>query len=176
VGTPDDRTKEIQRRTLASVRRLRYLDLSPLEAEILDRLIDGRRTAVELVGEIYGLGRGDESYDASCVRVRRALRRLERRGLASTRIFGRDRPYRVTRHGVAVLASIAPEMGEPRILGWPRIALLAATALCGLVMVSSTRVFEGCLGDWGELALFASFFFLSGLSVSVLVDGIRRVF
>jgi hypothetical protein len=51
-----------------------------LEAEIFDALMDGRKTAAELVDQIYGLRRGDEGFNASRIRVAGALKVLEKHG------------------------------------------------------------------------------------------------
>jgi len=173
--TTEERIKRIRDRTLASIRKLRSVELSLLEAEVLDSLVDGRKTAVELVEGIYGLGKKDAGFDSSCVKVRRVLRRLERRGLASTRMFGRDRPYRVTRYGIAVLASIAPDMDPPKILHLGEATMLILTAIFGIAMLVYSK---GALGNTDRayaVPVLASFFTMFGCSLSVMVHVLRRV-
>lgn len=103
VSETDGRIDEVGQRLLADIGKLRRLEVSILEAEILRRLTDGRKTAFELIDAIYGLRRGDKGFNSARLKVRRALRSLERRGFVSTNLFGREKPYRLTRYGVAVL-------------------------------------------------------------------------
>jgi len=146
-----------------------------LDAEILDRLIDGKRTIAELVNEIYGLRRGNEGYESHCKRVRRATQSLERKGLVSTQIFGRDKPYRLTRHGVAVLASISKDVGEPRIIGRGELSVVLFALIVGSLMFAATR--QGIGGVPGAFLsfIFALFFTLLGFSLGVLLRVVRRV-
>jgi len=171
----EEKIRRLHERTTSCVRRLRAMDFTMLEAEIMDRLMDGRRTAVELVVEIYGLSRGDASYAASCNRVRRALRSLENRGFVSTNLFGRDKPYRLTRHGVAVLASISPLMREPKVLPVWCGLVFASTILAGLAMFAASNGLLGNLSGWGIYSLVAVFFALFGFSLAVLILLGRRV-
>jgi hypothetical protein len=175
-GMSDDKGEDLRNRALSGVRRLRHLELDILEAEILDGLMDGRKNAVELVAHVYGLQRGRQGFRASYLRVCRALRGLESRGLVSTRLFGRDKPYRLTQHGVAVLASIVPEMDQPRILARGDLLLLLITGIVGVALFLYSR---GLLTapEWGPaLLLFAVFFILVGISMTLIARVIRRVF
>ena len=61
------------------MRKLRQIKLTLLQAEMIDRLIDGRRTATELVLEIFASRPGDEGFEAYYSRMRRDLRDLEKR-------------------------------------------------------------------------------------------------
>jgi hypothetical protein len=154
---------------------LRHLDLAPLEAEILNHLIEGRKTAVELVDGIFAQRRGDPGYHASYLKLLRSLRRLERSGLASTRLLGRDKPYRVTRHGIAVLASIAPDTDPPRILGPHEATALLLTMVCGITLWICVRGSPVGLGSGLVLSVYALFFSLLGYSISLLVRMVRSV-
>jgi len=171
----EERLRRLHDKALSSVRRLRAMNFTMLEADIMDRLIEGRRTAVELVVEIYGLSREDPAYRAACIRVRRALRGLEHRGMVSTKLFGRDKPYRLTRHGVALLASISEETDGPTLLPpWSR-ALFGSTLFIGILMLLASRGFLGELGGWAIYLLVATFFWLFGFSLGVVVLIGRRV-
>lgn len=171
----EEKIRHLHEKTLACVRKLRAMDLTMLEAEIMDRLMDGRRTAVELVLEIYGVSRGDPSYGASCNRVRRALRSLENRGFVSTNLFGRDKPYGLTHHGVAMLASISPMTGEAKALPMWCGLVFASTLLAGLVMFAASNGLLGALSGWAIYCLVAVFFALFGFSLAVLILLGRRV-
>ncbi len=176
LSLSEDSVRHLQERAISSIRKLRQLELSMLEAEILDNLMDGRKNAVELVDCIYGLARGHEGFDASCIKVRRSLKGLERRGFISTGIFGREKPYRLTQHGVAVLSSIAPEMDTPKILHVHEIISFVATGVVGIIVLASAW---GALGSQDRILgglVFAAFYILLGYSLAMLVQAIRRVF
>ncbi len=170
----DDRVRDLRDRVLADVRKLRSLDLSILEAEILDSLIGGRKNISELVEYIYHERPSDVGFNASRLKVRRALRELERRGIVSTRLFGRDKPYRITRHGVAILASISPDMGRYRAVHPVELGLVGVATLVGLLMWLNSHGFLGERGWGSSQGLFAVFFTLFGLSLGVLIHVIRR--
>jgi hypothetical protein len=172
----DERVKRLQERTLAEVRRLRPLELSMLETEVLDHLLRGRRTGVELVDHIYGLHRGDPDFNASHLKIRRSLRNLEDRGIVSTNLFGREKPYHITRHGISVLASIAPETEPPRIIRVQEISIVGATTICGVVMLIYSRGVLGKPELVPVLFAFALFFTLFGMSIMILGRLARRVF
>jgi hypothetical protein len=65
-----------------------------LQREMLRRIIDGRRTITELVELICGTSRDDQGFKADFMKVSRAIRRLESRGLIATRLFVRRGPLR----------------------------------------------------------------------------------
>jgi DNA-binding PadR family transcriptional regulator len=171
----DDEEKDglsiLRQRVLTSVRKLRSIDLNMLQIEIIDRLMDGRRTATELVVEIHEIERSQKEYEARYVAIRRELKDLERRGYVSTEMLGRDKPYRLTRHGIAVLSSILPEAERPRILYRSETALLAATVVAGAALL-----FLGKSGEIVAYAAFAVFFALVGASASAFVRILRRVY
>lgn len=109
-----------------------YQKFSPLQAEILVQLMDGNRTMAELTLSIFHSDYRQDSFQTYRNRVRRAVRNLEKRGLVSKkRILGRDKPYGLTHHGVAKVASIVPDMPEPMIFGRKDLVLLVLTILAG---------------------------------------------
>jgi hypothetical protein len=132
LSARDEKLDLARKRVLTSVRKLRQIKLSLLQAEVIDRLIDGRRTATELVLEIFASRPRDEDFEAYYSRVRRDLRDLERRGYASTGLFGRDRPYRITPYGAAVLLSIVPDIGRVKLVRKREMLSFSATALAGV--------------------------------------------
>jgi len=174
VSETDGRIDEVGQRLLADIGKLRRLEVSILEAEILRRLTDGRKTAFELIDAIYGLRRGDKGFNSARLKVRRALRGLERRGFVSTNLFGREKPYRLTRYGVAVLSSILPEMDRPGIITLREIAVLVATTICGLALFGYVSLPESP-GWEPALLLYAAFFTLFGISLTYCIRIIRRV-
>ena len=167
--------RDLREKLLSDVKKLRTLKISIIEAEVLHTLLGGKRTCAELVDHIYGLKRGDPGFNASRVRVGRALRRLEKRGYISTRVFGRDKPYGFTSYGVAVLTSVIPEMGTPRLIGVFDLLIFAVTGICGvLVFVYMKGIFFEPVWEI-SLLIFALFFTLVGFSLALLMINVRKV-
>jgi len=81
-----DKLMLTRRRLLPSVNDLKSLGLSLIQIEILIRLIEGRRTAVELASEIYGVRPDDPSFEMYYTRVRRASRELQSRARLNTSV------------------------------------------------------------------------------------------
>ncbi len=146
------------------VRRIREASLrSPLETEIVLCLMDGRRTAAELTETIFGPG-GD--LKAEYARVRRDLKGLESRGIvAATTLFGRERPYRLTKYGVAKLIDIGG-MDAESLFPHHDIALYVATTLLFALVLSFDR-----MPEWTILL----FVFASGASTVRLLEVLRKV-
>lgn len=170
-----DSDENHRRRVVVDARSLRKLQLSVLETEILDGLINGRKNAVELVEHIYGMKWDDPGHNAVYLKVCRGLRALERRGLVSTRLFGRDKPYRITPHGLGVLANIFPDADVPKVVSFPELAVILATTVSGLITLLDARGIVD-ISNWvPSLFIFGLFCSLFGYSVSVLTRVLRRV-
>jgi hypothetical protein len=170
LSARDEKLDLARKRVLTSVRKLRQIKLSLLQAEVIDRLIDGRRTATELVLEIFASRPGDEGFEAYYSRVRRDLRDLERRGYASTGLFGRDRPYHITPYGVAVLLSIIPDIGQVKLVRKREMLSFSATALAGVILWSSRAV-----ADPVYTIVLGVFFTLLGITITAFARILRRV-
>ena len=134
---------------LPSVSELKSLDLSLLQAEILAYLVDGRRTVSELCQMIYGVDLADPSFEMYYARVRRAARDLKLRGLISTPLLGRQKPYRLTNHGILQMASLGDALEKrPRLVGINDILIFfsaAALTLPTILMPSDTLGGPGIL-------------------------------
>ena len=63
-------------RVVSSIRKLRQTRLTMLQAEIINRLIDGRRTATELAFEIFNTRPGNPGFEGYYSKIRRDLRNL----------------------------------------------------------------------------------------------------
>lgn len=159
-----------RRRVLSSARKLREIKLTMLQAEMIDRLIDGRRTATELVWEIFVSRPGDEGFEAYYSKVRRDLRDLERRGYASTGLFGRDKPYRLTSHGIAVILSVVPDIGEVRLIQRKELASFSVTASAGIIL----WIVRGAT-DPAYTIVLGTFFTSLGVSLTAFARVLRRV-
>lgn len=166
----DDALSRLRSGVLGSVRKLRRIDLDMMQAEIVGHLLEGRRTATELVLEIYQVEPGQPDYQARYAALRRSLKDLESRGLVATNLLGRDKPYRLTRHGIAVLCSIVPGEDRPRIVRKGELLLLASTGLAAIAMVLLRHSHEVIV-----YASFATFFTLFGLSMRTFAGILRRV-
>ncbi len=160
-----------------SVRALGALGLgSELHTEMLRHLIHGPRTITELVELVYGVSRNGQSFPADYMKIRRAVRKLESRGLVSTRVFGRDKPYRLTRHAIERLYHLARPNGRTeRLMSRSDLAIHASTLATGLVTL--LMVWEAT----GEprpvwIVLFSGvFFYLLGLSSGRILGLLRRI-
>jgi len=114
-----------------STTRFRGMGLGLLEAEVLARLCDGRRTINQLASDIFGLSSGARDHVAEYYRVRRALGALEDRGLVSPSLLGKERRYGLTKRGIACIAGISEkEYGARGIIS--RFDLLLYTTSLGL--------------------------------------------
>jgi hypothetical protein len=106
---------------------------SGLQTEVLREIVDGPRTIRELVNIIYGEDRGSSSFETHYARVRRAARYLEARGYVSASLFGREKPYRLTRHGERCLANLASGFPAPTVMLRTDAFLFAVTLLLGIL-------------------------------------------
>jgi hypothetical protein len=166
---------ELDRRVRGGVAKLRGIHVGDeVEVEVLTHLVGGRFTIAELVEKMYGLDRNEEGFSSSYTKVRRATRRLESRGLVSTRLFGKERPYRLTEYAITNLARIGG--GEPQRALMPRQDLIvhATTLALSIPMLLLAKGWL-VLSDPGTIVLFACFFYLLGASSSRLVQMLRRI-
>lgn len=168
----DDRTLQDWSVPLAGLKKLGIESF--LEVELLTALSKGRRTVAELVQELYNVERSNPAYASYYDRVRRGCRRLESKGLVSRRIFGRDKPYRLTEHGI--LAMNRARMGQvsQRVLNSMDAALYLATILFGLIAVSTTN--SSALHQSHYLGIFTIFVLLTGMSVVRFLETLWKVF
>lgn len=162
----------IRESLLSTISSMRLQDLSVLEVEVLARLVGVRRTTAELVEEIYGTATDDEGYRADYYRVRRATRSLEEKGFVSAPLFGRGKPFHLTRYAVSVLTGIVVDgdAKRERVLGWKDVFLLGLT----LVFASLSVVYAQSTLSW-TLSLPGLMLFLSGISVCRLSMVVRSV-
>lgn len=170
-----DDLSDLRRKVAEGISRLRGLDIGDeLGVEILSRLVHGRRTVSEIVEQAYGLRSTDEGFYASYRRVSREIRRLESKGLVSRRLFGRDKPYRLTELAIINLAKIGGEAKQIRALAPSDVAIYLAT-----LGVSLPVAFIAV--DWIKFSepiivgMFGCFCFLLGLSFGRFIQNLRRV-
>jgi len=156
-----------------SVRKIRTLDLGLLEPEIVSKLMGGRRTRNELVVEIFQAHRGQDDYVASYGKIRRSLKRLQGLGYVSTPLFGKERPYKLTRYAIEKLASITPDLGPPTLVEKTDIAAYLACIILG----SATLLVLGASPDPDRVLaiLPLSFVLMLGFSIARIWETLRKV-
>jgi hypothetical protein len=158
----------------AAIKLLDQDSRDPLQVDTLLRLIEGPRSAAELVEEIYGMTKSHPGYMTSYTRTRRALAKLSTQGLVSRRVFGSTKPYYLTRYARDGLASHATGSDPPKIL--PRtdrilhistttIAILLVLALSGRIQLNQPIM----------SVIHFVFFFSLGLTTARIIEGVRRV-
>lgn len=155
---------------MSSLKRLRQSQLTMLQAEIIHRLIESRKTTTELASEIYGVEPEDDQFQRRYARLRRSLKDLEIKGYATTNLLGREKHYRLTRNGIAMLLDALPEMGKSRLVGRWNWGVFIATICSAILLLSLRQSTEPML-----FVLFATFFILLGMSLSALGRILRKV-
>jgi hypothetical protein len=158
-----------------SIKEFRELKLGMLEVEVLARLVDGRRTSNELVLEIYGTGKDRSDFAADYNRVRRAVKNLERKGLVSTPFFSKEKPYRLTQHGIAQLTRIGgTQWPNPRIIPVKDRVLYACSIMLAFAIIMISR--GGVLRNPLDSYLTGVFLISIGGSLVRMLETVRRVF
>jgi len=167
--------QETRKKVFRAIEDLKQLGISDLlQAEIIGRLITGRRTVAELVEEIYCLRKNDKDFMSTYSRTRRSIRELESRGFVTTRLLGKDKPYRLTQYAITRLADFETPAGKAYLMPRRDILIHIATAtlacLCLLVVLDYLSV-EG----WPLASIYSVFFVLVGISITRLSETIAKV-
>lgn len=142
---------------------------------LLVLLLGGGRSVSDLVYSIYGKRYGDAGYRKLYMRVSRRLASLEREGLVSRALFGKERPYRVTRHGRVVLSATmtvaTDRVDTGEILGvwsvWHSV-LIGVTALTLAGALVSPPGLLAAIALWTSLILLGS-------SIATVAMALREV-
>ena len=168
--------EDLKQRVREGVSKLKGLEIGDsLAIEILSKLVDGKRTASEIVEEIYGISSSEEGFQSTYGKVRREIRRLESKGLVSRKLFGNEKPYGLTDLAVINLARIGG--GGKQIPLIPRIdiALYSGTAIsiCPVAIIAMGWLMAPELLSIGVFGLFCVLF---GVSLCRFLQAIRRVF
>ena len=165
MSSGNDADEDLLVQVSKTARKLSHLKLNHVQVEILRELMDGRRTVSELTFTIFNSRYTDEGYETYHSRVIRAVKSLEKKGyIARSKIFGRNIPYKLTQHGVACIASITPEMKEPKFIGSLDFALYTITLLFGFI------AWRSLYPIWANL-----FTFLLGMTVLRTIIILRRI-
>jgi hypothetical protein len=144
-----------------------------LEVEIISRLIQGRRTRNELVEEIFDVRKEGQDYVASYTKVRRGLEDLESRGYVTTPLFAKEKPYRITSYAMQKVASVSPDIRQPRLVERIDPLIYSACLIAGF----ATYYLAGNVDDPARImaVLPASFFILLGFSLARIWGTLRKV-
>ena len=171
-----DNLDKLKTRVREGVSKLKGLDIGDeLAVEILAQLVDGRKSAAEIVVLVYGLRKGDGGFKSCYSRVGRVIRRLESRGLVSRRFFGRDKPYRLTQLAITNLARIGGEEQQLSIVPWfDGVVYLVTLGLAVPVALQSMGWLQ--LPETLTIGLSGFLCILLGASICELVRTVRRVF
>ena len=168
--------EDLQKRVREGLSRLKGLDTGEeLGVEILSRLVEGRKTATEIVQLIYGLRSDDQGFKTTYGRVMREIRNLESKGLVSRRLLGRDKPYRLTNYAVANLARIGGDNQQSPLVPWFDLTIYTATIILTLTVASRTAGWLDLM-ESTHVIVFATLCFLLGASCVELIRTLGRVF
>lgn len=169
-----ERLSRLREEILRSSRSVREAELrSSLEMDIISSLVEGEKTITELVEVIFH-GRGENpDFETQYMRVWRAAQDLASKGYLARRLFGKEKPYRITSYCVEMLLS-GPGVPHPRLLAWLDACLYGLTVMLGILMVLVGRSIL-VIGGWGLLSFNSIFFFLLGISSLRMIQALRRV-
>jgi hypothetical protein len=143
-----------------------------LEAEIIIRLLDGRKTAGELVESIFGRGSDDPDFHQYYMKVCRCLKGLESKGYVSRQLFGSRKPFRLTRHAMDVLSKLDPGSAKG-LVGPLDLVLYVATfliAVCTIIAESGAT----SLPRSQFMVLYTVFAVLAGMSILKFLETVRK--
>ncbi len=150
---------------------------SVLQVSVVRELLAGERTMAELVEAIYGLAPGHDGYHTHYTRVRREIQRLASRGFVSRRLFGRNRPYRLTQLAVAKIthmASVRPSWAMKVLPGRDLVLFVVALAMAGVCALAGTgTIIE--LHGYPFLLLLVLSAFCGGMAFVRFAEILRRV-
>ena len=157
----------------SALRNLPETDLSAHELGVAEQLLRGKRTIRELVLLTYDVRPEDEGYRTCYMRVRRALNTMEGKGMVSSALFGKAKPYRLTRHAMEMLLAVCE--GDDKYVQIVRrvdyVAYAATMAVSIATLFASTRSAHPSL----VLGLAGSSLLLAGISLCRLLETLRRV-
>ncbi len=171
-----DNIDDLKRRVRSGVSKLRGLEVGDdLGLEVLAQLVDGKKTASEIVEQVYGIISTDEGFASSYGKVRREIRKLESKGLVSRRLFGNEKPYSLTDLAIINLARIGGEGKQIPVLPRKDIALYALTGVIAIPVVLSNIDYIQ-LTELGTIGLLIFFCVLFGISLCRFFEALRRVF
>ncbi len=168
--------RRIESRLRSSAKSLDKLGLaSVIEANIVAELLEGRKTVAELVEGLYQVPRDNPHYSAYYDKARRAAGSLESKGYVARRLFGRDKPYKLTRLGWGRILAASLDAKPPRTIpGVDAILYLTTLTLGGLCWLLSAGT-NLSPGTGSYLALFSAFLIAAGMSIVKFLETMRGI-
>ena len=145
----------------------------PIEAEMLHSLTEGRRTAGELVQRIYGVSKENPDYHTYYMKVFRAAKALQKQGYISTRLFGRDRPYKLTPYAAARMMEI--EDGRQPPISRVELAAFGVTIALGIANMALALQSGNWLSGPDTIVPYSALLVLTGFCLSRLSLALRKV-
>jgi len=166
---------DLTRRLAESARKMRDLGLDMVEVEIISQLLHGKRTRNELTEEIFETRRGEDGYVASYTKIKRSLEKLQGRGYVSCPLFGKEKPYKLTRYAIERLTSVTSDLKPPKLIQRIDPVIYLACLVTGVATYHFAA--SANVNSSSVLALFpASFFTLLGFSLGRIWETLRKVF
>jgi hypothetical protein len=165
---------DLREKILQDLRYLKTLDVTTtLQAEIIAHLLYGRRTPRELVELIFEIENDCGSFHQYYMRISRALQSLESHGFVSRRLFGSEKPYRLTRYALSRLASLDRDRGRGPVSRWDA-SIIATTVGVGIATIAADQGLVP-LARLEFMVLYTLFILLSGMSLLRFIEMVRRV-
>lgn len=151
------------------------MDLSStIEANVFAELLTGRKTVAELAEILYHARRDSKHYSTYYDRIRRAMGPLEAKGYVSRRVFGRDKPYGLTRFAKERILAANLGTENPRIMSLADTLVYVSTILlAGLSWTFARNASTPPAGAYS--ILYSAFLLTTGISVTRFVETVRRV-
>ena len=172
-GSVNDASTRTLDRAVRRLDRLEKRELS--QTRILVQLLGRDRSVADLVAMIYEKKPQDPGYRSLYMRVSRRLRSLQERGLVSRALFGKERPYRITRLGkraltltIAQRSPLNKDEEVEAVWGKPQSAIVLAAGLLLFVVVI-------CKASAARTILAYGFFLLLGSSIVIAAYALREV-
>jgi hypothetical protein len=171
-----DNIENLRDRVKDGITKLKGLEIGDeFAVEILAQLVEGKKTVAEIVEAVYGLRNSDEGYLPIYAKVWRQIRQLESKGLVSTRILGRNKPYRLTQLAIINLAKIGGEEQQVPVI--PRVDLVpyvGTLVIAGIAILQARDILQ--FTETTTMGLLLLFGLFAGVSLCRSIETIRRVF
>jgi len=133
-GEPSDEAESL----LGDMRQFRELGAdSLLQGELLIRLNERQATIGDLARDIFDPVNESESK-AKYMRVMRALNALESKGFVARKLFGKEKPYHLTRYGRENIETILGGESPETILDRGQLAIYLVTAVMVVLSAVAT--------------------------------------
>lgn len=171
ANDPDEVSAHVDE-LLSKIADLKCLGVeSVLQGEIVVRLAGKTATGSDLAAQIFGR-QGGEASRAEYMKVVRALQTLQHNGYIARALFGKEKPYHLTRYGEErIMAAVG---GKPPAALIPRGDLLLY-AMAGSSATVSVVLTQMRANPVPLVACWLTTGIVSGLCVSRFLQTVRRL-